>query len=187
MLYVPVGRSGSEHETYLLYEDRAEYQAASNLAPALDVAPLKEATSTVGPEAAFRAGIGLLLHILDSGATVPPAIVDACERRFAEAAQAASLPVVMRWASAILAGRVVSEYRYDYAGARSYYQQAERVAAKDAIALRTTRWWMADAFVQEGKRKEAAAIYEEILDSSETFDSQIARRSKAILAQFKKR
>ncbi len=187
MLYVPVGRSGSEAESYLLYENRDEFQAAWQLAPALDVAPVKEATSTVGAEAAFRAGVGLMLHILESGATIPSGLIEGCERKLSEAAQADGLPVVMRWASAIMAGRLVSEYRYDYATARNYYLQAERLAANDPIAVRTARWWKADAFVQEGKRVDAGAIYEEILDSTDIMDSQIVRRSKALLAQHKKR
>lgn len=187
MLYVPVGRSGSKDETYLLYENPDEFAAAWNLAPALDVDPLKEPASTIGAEAAFRAGVGLLFHILDSGAAVSSGLVEAAERKLSEAVQSEHLPVVMRWAAAILAGKLVADYRYDYSTARNYYQQAERLAAKDAIGLRTARWWEADAFVQQGKRKEAGAVYEEILDSAEKFDSQIVRRSKAILAQHKKR
>lgn len=187
MLYVPVGRSGGETDSYLLYENNDEFQAAWRLAPALDLAPMREATSTVGAEAAFRAGAGLFMHILESGAVISPQLIEACERRLSEAAQSESLPVILRWSSAILAGRLVSEFRYDYATARSYYQQAQRLAADDPIALRTARWWTADALVQEGKRKDAGAIYEQILDSAESFDSQIVRRSKTILAQHKKR
>lgn len=187
MLYVPVGRSGSGTESYLLYENRDEFQAAQSLAPALDVPALREAPSTVGPEAAFRAGVGLLLHILDSGAVVSTGLIEACERRLSEAAQSERLPTVLRWAAAILAGRVASEYRYDYATARSYYQQAQRLAGNDAIGIRTARWWTADTFAQEGQRRESAAIYEEILESTDIIDSQIIRRSRAILSQHKNR
>lgn len=187
MLYVPVGRSGSESESYLLYENRDEFKAAWGLAPALDVPPLREAPSTVGPESAFRAGVGLLLHILDSGAVVSTGLIESCERRLSEAAQSERFPAVLRWASAILAGRVACEYRYDYATARSYYEQAQRFAGNDAIGIRTARWWTADALGQEGKRKEAAAVYEEILESTDIIDSQIIRRSRAILAEHKRR
>jgi hypothetical protein len=187
MLYVPVGRSGSDVDSYLLYENRDEYQAAAQFVPALDVPPLREAPSTVGPEAAFRAGVGLMMHIVESGAVVSPAVVESCERRLSEAAMSERLPDVMRWASAILAGRVASEYRYDYDAASTYHQQAQRIAGKDEIGVRTARWWMADALAQEGKRQEAAAIYEEILESTDIIDSQIIRRSRAILAQLKNR
>lgn len=187
MLYVPVGRSGGENESYLLFENRDEFDAAWRLAPALDVPPLREAPATVGPEAAFRAGIGLLHQILDSGAVVSPGLIEAGERRLSEAAQSESLPAVLRWASAILAGRIASEYRYDYSTARSYYEQAQRFAGNDAIGIRTARWWTADSFAQEGKRREAGAIYEEILESTDIIDSQIIRRCRAILAQHKNR
>ena len=183
MLYVPVGRSGGETESYLLFENRDEFDAAWRLAPALDVPPLREAPATVGPEAAFRAGLGLMHHILESGAVVSTGLAEAGEGKLVEAAQSEGLPAVMRWASAILAGRLASEYRYDYATARSYYEQALRIAGNDAIGVRTARWWMADALAQEGKRKEAAAVYEEILESTDIIDSQIVRRSREILAQ----
>lgn len=187
MLYVPVGRSGGATESYLLFENRDEFDAAWRMAPALDVPPLREAPATVGPEEAFRAGLGLLHHLLDSGAVVSTGLIEAGERRLVEGAQSESLPAVLRWASAILAGRIASEYRYDYATARSYYQQAQRLAGNDAIGVRTAQWWTADALAQEGQRKEAAAIYEEILESTDIIDSQIIRRSRAILAQHKNR
>ena len=119
--------------------------------------------------------------------SVSPELVESCERRLSEAAMSERLPDVMRWASAILAGRVASEYRYDYDTASTYHHQAQRIAGKDAIGVRTARWWMADALAQEGKRQEAAAIYEEILESTDIIDSQIIRRSRAILDQLKNR
>ena len=52
-----------------------------------------------------------------------------------------------------------------------------------ALALCLVLAGPASALAQEGKRKEAAAVYEEILESTDIIDSQIVRRSREILAQ----
>ncbi len=183
MAYVPVGRSGSEDECYLLYENRAEFEAAVALVKSFDVAPLDAAPASVGAEASFRSGTGLFLRILEQGALADRDLVDACEHRLAAATQTRQLPPLHRWAAGVLAGRLVAEYRYDYAAARSYYSQAERAAAPASIEHMTTRWWYADAFMKEGGAQEAVKVYKEILDTygGKWKDAQIVRRTKAIL------
>lgn len=162
-LYVPVGRSGSPDECYLLYENAAEFEAAAKSAPILDVASTAEAPSPVGAEASFRAGIGMLLHISEQGAIVDPDRVTACERHLASAAQSRELPAPLRWTAGILAGRLVASYRYDFASARSYYRQAERAAESGSLEEMTARWWYADALTREGETRSARAAYDAIL------------------------
>jgi len=169
MLYVPMGRSGSPTECYLLYENAQEFEAAVEFAPLLDIAPAMSAPPGLLDAAAFEAGVALALQALEQGAIVDRGLVDEAEKRLSTAAQSGTLPARQRWAAAVIAGRLVADYRYDFATARSHYRQAERAVAADSIETMTARWWQADALVQEGKPKEARAIYAGILQS---FDSK---------------
>ncbi len=169
MLYVPMGRSGGPTECYLLYENAQEFEAAVEFAPLLDITPATSAPAGLLDAAAFEAGVALTLQALEQGAIVDRGLVDEAEKRLSTAAQSGTLPARQRWAAAVIAGRLVADYRYDFATARSHYRQAERAVATDSIETMTARWWQADAWVQEGRPKEARAIYAGILQS---FDSR---------------
>lgn len=193
MLYVPLGRSGSQEECYLIYEQRDEFDAARMLGPLLDIQPSKQTPITDGPEAALNSGIALMLSIMQERpagqAVTSPADLDHCERSLAEAAQSGELTPRKRWVAAILAGRLVSAYRHDHAGARSYFDQAKQQTDEGSIEEMTAEWWRADTFVQEGNRDRAHAIYGRILsDYRDTWsDSSIIARSKAIRKKHRKR
>jgi hypothetical protein len=181
ILHVPMGRSGSENESYLIYEDVDQFQAAKEMAVLLDEPPAEPAASTVGAEGAFKAGIAELLRILDQGVQVDAKTIDACERHLAEALQSSELSTAKRWAAGLLAGRLVSEYKYDYVLARSYYRQAGGLVAPAALESLALWWWTADAFAQEGKSSDARAIYQAIVKTyGERWDkSQVVRRAKS--------
>ena len=181
MLYVPAGRSGSLSECYLLYENFAEFEGAVGFAPNLDLTIPEDASAAVGAKTAFEAGAAGFLRILELGAVVDQPFIAGCERNLAEAAQSAELSPQLRWAAGILAGRLVSDYRYDYAAARSYYRQAERAAAPKSLENMTSRWWLADTFLQEGKAGDADDLYKSLLADYEPKwkDSHIVRRCRA--------
>ncbi len=183
MLYVPVGRSGGSEECYLLYEHEAEFAAAAEFAPLLDVAAPDEAVSIVGAEASLRAGIGLLLRIVDQGAMVDLEMVDRCEHYLAQATQSAQLSPMQQWAAGILAGRLVSEFRYDYPEARSYYGQAKRAARPGSLEEMTACWWEADGLAREGMTRESRTGYQTILAEygKKWGESHIVSRARAIL------
>jgi len=188
MLFVPLGRSGGEEECYLLYEDRGEFRAAVEFAPALDVPAMTTPGASIGPQEAFRAGVGLLLGMVGQGAIVDRPLIDAAERRLAEAAQAEPLELLHRWAAAILAGRVASEYRYDYAAARSYYSQADRLVPPESLHHFIALYWRADALALEGRKEESANVYGQILGGygPRTARSELVRRAQSALRQFQK-
>ena len=188
MLYVPLGRSGSQEECYLIYEQRDEFDAARTLGPLLDIQPSKEPSTTNGADAALNNGIALMLWIIREGPVAGRAVtnranVDRCERFLDEAARSGELPERKRWVAAILAGRLLSAYRYDHAGARSYFNQAKRQTSEGSLEEMIAEWWRADTLVQEGNVDRANAIYRRILSSyRDTWpDSSIIARSKAIL------
>ncbi len=185
MLYPPMGRSGSADDSYLIYENPDEFAAAARFVPTLDVSTLDQTQGTVGPDEAFRAGIGLAYTVLDAGAVAPREQVDACMRKLSEAAQSSSLPAQRRWAAAVVAGRLASDYSYDYPSARSFYLQAERASQDGSLEQMIARWWKADSLVQEGKRAEAAMIFKAIVDEwrHKWEGSYVVRRSLAALEQ----
>jgi len=188
MLYIPLGRSGSHSECYLLFEEIDEFRAVMAIAPTFDRTPLETAPKTIGAKAAFQAGIGMFLGIIKQGVAVEPSSVASCERLFVEALQSNQLTAGERWSAGILAGRVVSEYRYDYATAASYYRQALQHAAPGSLEEMSGRWWRADAFTQQGLEKEAGSEYRTIVRTFEDKwpHSHIVNRARSILRKAKK-
>jgi tetratricopeptide (TPR) repeat protein len=162
-LCVPLGRSGSLDECYLLYEEAAEFQVACELGPLLDVSPITRPAQPVGPQAALQAGIGLLAGLIEQPVGPARATVEAAERRLSEALQSERLPPRQRWVAGVLAGRVAAEFRYDDAAARSYCQQALRLAPQDSLEHVTALYWMAEAHRQEGREEAASELYGRIL------------------------
>jgi hypothetical protein len=142
----------------------------------------------VGPSAAFKTGISQMLWILGQGAVVDSKMLDDCERHLVEALQSSQLPAPDRWMAGIMAGRLVSEFKYDYPSALSYYRQAEKAARDDPMMRMTARWWYADTLTQEGKATEARDVYRAIADEYDEWkDCQIVRRSHAKLDEKRKR
>ena len=181
-------RSGSAAECYLLYENYAEFEAAVSFVANLDVPVSSDAAAGIGAKAAFESGVARYLRIIEAGAVVDPALVEAAERSLAEAVQSSDLTPPQRWAAAILAGRLVSDYRYDYAAARSLYRQAERVAVPKSLENMTARWWQADAFVQEGRGGDADELYKSLLADYEQKwkDAHILHRCQTAVRQRRK-
>jgi len=181
MLHVPMGRSGSESESYLIYENFDQFEAAKAFASLFDETPSATVGSTVGAEAAFKAGIAELLWILDQGAGAEAKTIEGCEAHLAEAVQSSELPAAQRWAAGLLAGRVASEYKYDYKLARSYYRQADGVVAPGGLESMTLQWWTADSFVQEGNNSEARAMHLAIVKvyGENWSKTQVVRRSRS--------
>ncbi len=188
MLYVPFGRSGSEGQCYLIYERPDELAAARDFASKLDVRPAAKNAPVAGAESPLVNGVACFLHILDSGALVDRAVVKLCRRNLAEAAQTNQLDARRRWAAAILAARLASDYEYDYTAARSFCDQAGRFVEANSIERMTADWWRADTFVQEGKTPDAIAAYEELIDAhwDRRSDSNIIARAEAILKKLEK-
>ncbi|MCZ6681679.1 MAG: hypothetical protein O7B26_00740 [Planctomycetota bacterium] len=183
-LYVPTGRLGAQDESYLIFEEEESFRGAGAFAPTLDVKPLESASPPEGPDASFVSGIGLYYGVYANGAVVDRTLVDVCERHLAVAAQSEQVSARKRWAAAVLAGRLVAEYRYDDGAARSYYRQAERVSEDGSIEQMTARWWVADALVRQGDQDAAARVYQTIVEAyADRPESEIVRRAKAWLEQ----
>ncbi|RIK68920.1 MAG: hypothetical protein DCC65_01970 [Planctomycetota bacterium] len=181
MLYVPTGRPGSLSETYLIFENRAEFDAASAFAPKLDVLPSTEPDEGPGSQGLFRSGIAMFLEVIESGVVVEEDLIAACERRLTEAANASDLPTVDRWAAGVLAGRIAAAYRYDQVAAKSHNAMAEKLVPPGSIEAMTCQWWTAEALTEQGKPSEAALVYEGIVATfaARYGNAHIVRRATA--------
>jgi len=181
ILCIPLGRSGNPDDCYLLYEDREEFDAAVKLAAMLDIPPISDPASPVAPEEAFGAGLGFFYGILERGVTVDRPLIDAAERRLAEALQSTQLLSQQRWIAGLLASRLMADFRYDDSAARSYAAQAERLAAPDSLEQWTAMFWRAEALSQEGHSSEAALLYQKIVEGygPRVIHSQLIHQAKA--------
>ncbi|MCG8403856.1 MAG: hypothetical protein MI923_01530 [Phycisphaerales bacterium] len=189
MLYVPLGRSGSVEETYLLFEERDEFNAAKRGAAMLDIRSHSEPAVTANDGMSFETGIAFFYEIISQGAIVDRGLIDKCGKHLTTAVKSPELSDTKRWAAAILAGRLLSEFRYDYVAARRYYEHAQRVAKPDSIEQMVVEWWHADSLIQEGSIRKGNKVYEDLLDTytQQWPRSQIVTRSSAILKENRKR
>ncbi|MBI5765523.1 MAG: hypothetical protein HZA51_18595 [Planctomycetes bacterium] len=170
-LCVPLGRSSNTTECYLIYEDRNEFEAALALAPLLDV-PVNTAPGSGAGGDPFSSGVGAYYAVIEKGPIVERSLIEAADKRLAEAVQSPHLSTVQRWTASILAARLMMDYKYDYPAARSYCMQAERLCTAGTLELFTAWYWRAEALNQEGNTTEAAGLRRRI---DETYGPTVTR------------
>lgn len=173
VLYPPMGRSGSDVESYLIYEQREEFDAARAMVSALDVAS--------GGGGVFETAVGMYYAILAQDASVNRELVKSCQAKLGEA-QAAGGDRLRKWAAAILKGRLATEFTYDYPQAIAAFDDAARIAGPGTLEDMVAKWWAADALRMEGGRAKAKRHLEDIVQTYSKYpQSQIVRRAKAAL------
>lgn len=181
-LYPPMGRSGSDVESYLIYEQREEFEAARAMVSALDVPTVDSA----GGGNAFETGVGMYYSILGQDASVNKAMVKECQARLDEARQSGGLDRQRNWAAALLKGRLATEFTYEYPVAIAAFDEAGRIAGEGTLEHMVALWWGADALRMEGGRGAARRNLEQIVQSyGKWAQSQVVRRAKAALGQGK--
>ncbi len=159
-VYLPVGSGGSEHQFYLIFQDRDEWTAAAELVPLVDV---DEADMEADPLAPYCMGLSHLRDVLGAGAAPPDQLVERCGTLLTEAARSPNLDAGRRFAAAILAGRVASDHRYDYVAARSLYDEAARHSETGTVQRLAALWWKAESYDLEGNPSAARAEWDRIV------------------------
>ncbi len=184
MLYVPMGKSGSRRETYLMFEQPDEFERAMSFALLLDVPSPDEST----PDA-WQTGVACLLALVEAGPAPDKSLVERCEKKLAEIVDADTGGPMKQWAAAIFAGRVAADYRYEYGAARDFYARAARFAEAGSIEALTAEWWTADSYSRQAATRSANEAYEDILDGYTHLypKSQIIQRSSAALRKNRKK
>lgn len=179
-LYPPVGRSGSDVESYLMYEQREEFDAARTMVSALDVSPVDGR----GGGNAFETGVGMYYAILAQDASVDKAMVKACQSKLDEARQSGGVDRQRNWAASLLKGRLASEFTYEYPVAIAAFDEAAKIGGEGTLEHMVALWWGADALRMEGGRAAARRNLEQIVNSyGKWAQSQVVRRAKAALGQ----
>lgn len=175
-LYVPTARLGSAEQSYLMFEESDAFDAARTFAAQLDAPIVKAAVNETDGPALFRSGVGMFYAVLDEGPLAARALIQGADQRLAEAADSSSLDGRLRWAAAILAGRLALDFRYDYEAAGRHFKKAAELSDDASIERMTARGWMADTLVKLGNETEARSVFESIV-------SEFARwpRSPAVL------
>lgn len=182
-LYPPMGRSGSDVESYLIYEQREEFDAARAMVAALDVPPVDSTGSGGDP---FETGVGMYYSILAQDASVNKSMVKDCQARLDEARQSGRMDRQRNWAAALLKGRLASEFTYEYPVAIAAFNEAGQIAGDGTIEHMVALWWGADALRMDGGRGAARRNLEQIVQSyGKWAQSQVVRRAKAALGQGK--
>jgi len=185
-LYVPRGRSGSEQESYLLYEQYDLFDIARRFAPELDVAPITDPASAPADDP-FGAGVGMYHAMVQRGPRVDRTLMTACGERLRAAAQSDRLSRQQRWAAAILAGRLEADFAFDYARARERFTEAEQLSAEESVERLTAWWWLADGYRQEGNEAKAKTHYELIAKHGQSWPkTHVVRRAQEIVTGHKK-
>ncbi len=180
-LYPPMGRSGSDVESYLIYEQREEFEAARTMVAALDVPQAEN-----GGGDAFETAVGMYFAILGQDASVDKAMVKACQAKFDEARQSGRADRQRNWAASLLKGRLASEFTYEYPVAIAAFSEAGQTAGDGTLEHMVALWWGADALRMEGGRAAAKRNLEQIVHSYGKYaQSQVVRRAKAALGQGK--
>ena len=137
--------------------------AARTFAAKLDAPIVKAAVREADGPALFRSGVGMFYAVLDEGPLAPGGLIQGADRRLAEAADSSSLDGRLRWAAAILAGRLALDYRYDYDAAGRHFEKAAGLSNDASIERMTARGWMADTFVKLGDETEARSVFESVV------------------------
>lgn len=180
-LYPPIGRSGSRDDCYLLYENSNEFQAASQFSKLLS-------DGSTGLASELSSPVTMSYQLIDGGPVADHDVIDKCVKAWSDV-PSDKLPENQKWAAAIITGKLLADYQYDYAKARNFFTQAAQFVPDGSLEKKTALWWTAEAFSHEGNRPAAIAEYEKILSiyGEKEENTQIVKRAEAAIDKLKKR
>jgi tetratricopeptide (TPR) repeat protein len=186
MLYVPVGRSGSREECYLLFENASEFNAAVQFAKMLAAHQGPADISSLAPE--LEKPVKSYYQLVERGPVVERAQIEKCILDWS-GVTFATLPELQRWAASIVTGKLFADYQYDYSRARDFYERAAQSVPEGSLEKKAAMWWIAESYALEGRRDEAIGAYEKILSiyGEKEENTQIVRRCEASIDRLKKR
>jgi hypothetical protein len=185
MLLPGLGRGGTEQRYYLLYESKTVWSLAAHFAALLDAEPVDPGTVTAAstPEATFAAGVGLIL----SSRRLSTEQVRRAETLLVAVAQAESAERSMRWASAMLAGRLLSEARFerfDFDGATEHFLIAQSYSQPTSFPQMVAVLARADMHQQIGQAGEAQKLRVRVMNEyANHADTNVYRRIRKELVE----
>jgi len=166
MLLPGMGRGGSDDRHYLLYQSETVWRLASHFAGLADVEPvegLPGETPTSAPEA-FGKGVGMVYAMLRPGRREAQRVLRA-ESLLNAAVQAETAERSVRWAAAMLAGKLLSAARFDqfdFEGARKHYLVAQTHSEPTSFPHMVALFARAKTYEQAGQPDEARKLHQRI-------------------------
>jgi hypothetical protein len=131
-LYPPLGPGGPEHRYYLVYQSPAPMKAAARLAVQLDLGTEGLPTGPhPEPAEAFGQAVPLYYELVRRGADA--ALAKEVVGRLDLAAGSAEVADWLRWAAAMMAGRVRADYLADAQGQAAALRVAREVVPDDSL------------------------------------------------------
>jgi hypothetical protein len=159
MLYVAVGVGGGSEQQYLVYQSASMWKAAGAMAAKLDVKMAAESSMGApgGYEDAFRKGVALAMKALRPG-RLDEAALNNAESCLKVAVVADAAPDKLRWAAAILAGKLLAELGFQFDQANTYYQLAEGYVPDGSLERMIALYHQADVLQQDGRSGDALPL-----------------------------
>jgi hypothetical protein len=159
MLYSPLGSGGTQHSAYVVYRDPTAQRAAGRMLRYIDT-PMPTDESITVADVSFRRGMGILMELTAGVDMTDPQRAATALDALTRGAQSAN--PLLRWASAMLAGRVESDVRFDDPAARAWFDKAVEAADAGSIQALMARWATAETYAQaenhDALREAGAAI-----------------------------
>ncbi len=182
-LYVPIGRPGQETRRTLIYESPDLWEAATSFAPKLDVPVIDQPPQRlpIDPEKSFAQGIGLLSYVYRMNPARPAdlAKLEHVEGLLNVTATSNAADPGLRWAAALVAGRIRADVQFDFEGAQRFLLIAQGYAPPGSVEEMMALFARAEAYRQDGQPDKAKPLYQQIVSQFGNYrESDTYRRAQ---------
>jgi hypothetical protein len=182
LLYVPIGTGGSEIQHYLVYQSSVMWTAAADIANAFDVRPADQipARVSVNVNDTFRKAVAVAQIAMAPGKLNKPALDNAVEL-FNHVAVDESASPKLRWAAAVLAGRLLADFAFDPDAAAEYFYLAQGHAPDASVERMTALYYRAEIMRQTNRPQDAQPILDEITERFDAYaDTNLYQRCQRL-------
>lgn len=159
-IYPSVGPSGGENQRFLVYQHEPMWLAATDLVPLLDCSEVAEPppADPADPQAAFQLAVGMVYRLSRPGQSTDFEKYERCLRLLNAVIRSERSSGQLRWASAVLAGRIATETLSDFARATRFFQTAKGSALPGSVEEMISVYCLADVHVHQGQKKQAVEL-----------------------------
>lgn len=178
-LYLPVGMQGRDR-CLLIYGTQAEWRAAADFVPVLDVEPagLEGAGRSGAPVEEFRRAVAALMGLAEDRPADREVLRRIAERFGAVALDDGAAPL-LRWAASMLAADVYAGRLYEYPSAEQMYVAALTQAAPGSVEYMNTLYGRARAHLANGRPDRAQGMFAAVVAQFTAYrQSEVYQRSR---------
>jgi len=185
MIYPSIGPSGADDQRFCVYQCERLWTVAAQFVPLLDCAERTElpGQETASPVAAFRAGVGLLYHLMQPGQPTDFEGYGQILRLMETTYRSSQASGQLQWGAAMLAGRIAAETLSEPKRARTYFVQAKTFALPESAEEMVAEYYLADAHLREGQRDQAVELAGKLLERYAAHRASYLYERAAVLAK----